>query len=71
MIADFTKNQLRLPRSFCVSLVAALFIVSQLAVFHIDNVRDLWKGSALLGAAYGGMFGLFPTIVIEWFGLRE
>lgn len=70
MIADFAKNQLQLPRSLCISLVAALFIISQLAVYKIDHVSDLWKGSALLGLAYGGMFGLFPTIVIEWFGLR-
>ena len=70
MTADFAKNQLQLPRSLCISLVAALFIISQLVVYKIDHVSDLWKGSALLGLAYGGMFGLFPTIVIEWFGLR-
>ena len=70
MIADSTKNHLRLPRSFCICLVAAAFIVSQLTVYAVDDVRDLWKGSALLGLAYGGLFGLFPTITIEWFGLR-
>lgn len=51
------------------ALVSGLFIVSQVTVFHIDDVRDLWRGSALLGLAYGGLFGLFPTLVIEWFGL--
>ena len=25
----------------------------------------------MLGLAYGGMFGLFPVIAIEWFGLGE
>lgn len=29
----------------------------------------LWAASATLGLGYGGMFGLFPTIMIEWFGL--
>jgi hypothetical protein len=48
-----------------------MFIVSQLTVFNIDNIGDLWKGSALLGLSYGGMFGLFPSIVLEWFGLGE
>lgn len=69
MIADSTKNHLRLPRSLCICLVAAGFIVSQLTVYAVEDVHDLWKGSALLGLAYGGLFGLFPTITIEWFGL--
>ncbi|GJE99445.1 MFS general substrate transporter [Phanerochaete sordida] len=69
MIADSTKNHLRLPRSLCICLVAAGFIVSQLYVHAVEDVSDLWKGSALLGLAYGGLFGLFPTITIEWFGL--
>ena len=25
----------------------------------------------MLGLAYGGMFGLFPVVAIEWFGMRE
>ncbi|KAH9853298.1 MFS general substrate transporter [Lenzites betulinus] len=69
VIADFTKGKLRLPRSFCVVLVAIMFIISQVMCYSVDNIRDLWKASALLGAAYGGLFGLFPTLVIEWFGL--
>jgi len=27
--------------------------------------------SAMLGFAYGALFGLFPTITIEWFGLAH
>ena len=71
MLADSTKNHLRLPRSFCICLVALGFIISQLTVSSVDDVRNLWKGSALLGLVYGGLFGLFPTITIEWFGLRK
>lgn len=71
MIADSTKNHFKLPRSFCMSFVSMLFIVSQITVFMIDDVQHLWKGSVLLGLSYGMLFGLFPTITIEWFGLRE
>jgi hypothetical protein len=35
------------------------------------DVADLWKASLALGLAYGSMFGLFPTMAIEWFGMRE
>ncbi|KAI0788666.1 major facilitator superfamily domain-containing protein [Abortiporus biennis] len=69
LIADFTNHYLHLPRSFCISIVAILFIISQIVVYATSDVESLWKGSSLLGLAYGAMFGLFPTITIEWFGL--
>ncbi|RPD70380.1 MFS general substrate transporter [Lentinus tigrinus ALCF2SS1-7] len=69
--ADFTKSKLRLPRSFCIILVAAMFVISQLACFAINDISNLWKASVLLGLAYGGLFGLLPTIVIDWFGLTH
>lgn len=71
VIADFTKGKLKLPRSYCMVIVATLFIVSQMMTFSIGSISNLWKASALLGFAYGGLFGLFPTLVIEWFGLGE
>ncbi|EIN04341.1 MFS general substrate transporter [Punctularia strigosozonata HHB-11173 SS5] len=67
--ADFTKYSLQQQRSTCLTLVAALLLVSQLACLAITDVSDLWKASALLGFGYGSMFGLVPTIAIEWFGL--
>jgi len=36
-----------------------------------DDVEDLWKASLTLGLAYGGLFGLSPTITIEWFGIAH
>lgn len=37
----------------------------------VEDVNRLWLASAALGVAYGGMFGLFPTVTIDWFGLSE
>ena len=71
VIADITKAKLRLPRSFCIVLVATMFVISQVACYSILDIEHLWRASALLGLAYGGLFGLFPTLTIEWFGLRE
>ena len=48
-----------------------MFVISQLTCYAIDDINDLWKASVLLGLAYGGLFGLPPTIVIDWFGLGE
>ncbi|EJD00756.1 MFS general substrate transporter [Fomitiporia mediterranea MF3/22] len=69
--ADLVKNGLGAPRTYCICVVAMLFVISQVIATHVENVRSLWQASALLGIAYGGMFGLFPTIVIEWFGLTH
>jgi hypothetical protein len=52
-------------------LVSFFFILSQIAAANVDGVNDLWKVSALLGLAHGSVFGLFPTVCIDWFGLRE
>ncbi|KAI5117521.1 hypothetical protein M0805_009529 [Coniferiporia weirii] len=69
--ADLVKNRLGAPRTYCLCVVATAFVLSQVLVTHIENVENLWRASALLGLAYGGVFGLYPTIVIEWFGLAH
>ena len=69
IIADMAKSRLRVPRSFCLPAMTSLFILSQLLLIAIGDVRHLWTASVLLGLAYGTWFGLLPTISIEWFGL--
>ncbi|TFK53323.1 MFS general substrate transporter [Heliocybe sulcata] len=69
LLADFTKNTLQLPRSYCAIAVAALCLISQLTAIWVGDVSELWKASALLGLAYGSLFGLYPTLCIEWFGM--
>jgi len=67
--SDYAKNRLHLPRSYCISLVAVLFIISQLMAMLTDDVTGLWMVSLMLGLAYGGLFGLFPMMAFEWFGM--
>jgi MFS family permease len=69
LAADVAKNHLHVPRSYCLTLVSSFFLASQIFAASIQNVQNLWRASTLLGLAYGGVFGLFPTICIEWFGL--
>ncbi|EGN92319.1 hypothetical protein SERLA73DRAFT_191271 [Serpula lacrymans var. lacrymans S7.3] len=71
LISDFTKGRLGLPRSYCLFIVSTLFVISQIAAINVFDVAHLWRASALLGVAYGSLFGLCPTIVIEWFGLAH
>ena len=69
--ADLVKNRLSLPRTYCICAVAALFVFSQVVATRIEDVQHLWTASVLLGLAYGSVFAVFPTVVIEWFGLAH
>ena len=69
IFADFAKDRMGVRRAYCISLVATLFFISQLVAMSIANVKELWKASLLVGFSYGAMFGLFPTITIDWFGM--
>ena len=69
IVADVVKSRLRVPRSFCLPAMSVLFVLSQLSLVAISDVRHLWMASVLLGLAYGCLYGLVPTISIEWFGL--
>lgn len=70
-ISDLIRNQFRLPRAYCLCIVSSLFVVSQALAIEISSIRTLWVATALLGVAYGGLFGALPTIVIDRFGLAH
>ncbi|CAK5268448.1 unnamed protein product [Mycena citricolor] len=69
LVSDNLKNFYGLPRSYCLILVSTLFFISQLYAAQVTAVADLWKATALVGLSYGTIFGLFPTVCIEFFGL--
>jgi hypothetical protein len=60
-----------MPRSYCLTLVAVMFFISQIVTGSINDIAHLWIASALLGLAYGSVFSLFPTVCLEWFGMRK
>ena len=68
VVADFGKHR-GMRRAWCISMVAALFFVSQLAGLGVQDVEHLQYAVILVGISYGGIFGLLPTITIEWFGM--
>ncbi|KAG8905762.1 hypothetical protein FRB99_008335 [Tulasnella sp. 403] len=69
--ADFFHNRTGAPRVYLVTMVAVLFLISQLVAMGIEDVKDLWLASTVVGLAYGGTFGLLPVVAIEWFGLNH
>lgn len=45
------------------------FLISQLVALCVRDIEHLQYAVILVGASYGGVFGLLPTITIEWFGM--
>jgi len=71
LVSDSAKNHLGMPRSYSLFLVSFFFFISQVAAANIDDVRNLYISSTLLGLAHGSVFSLFPNMCIEWFGLTH
>jgi len=68
--ADFGKHR-GIRRAHCIPVVAALFLISQLVGLGVRDIEHLKYAVILVGVSYGGVFGLLPTIIIEWFGIAH
>lgn len=60
-----------MPRSYSLVLVSFFFFISQVIGATEDRIENLWVASAMLGLAHGSVFSLFPTVCMEWFGMRK
>ena len=60
-----------MPRSYSLVLVSFFFFISQVVAANEDRIENLWIASTLLGLAHGSVFSLFPTVCMEWFGMRK
>ncbi|KAG7441608.1 MFS general substrate transporter [Guyanagaster necrorhizus] len=69
LLSDFAKHHYETPRCYSLMLVSLLVLISQILASQIDDVRFLWQASSLLGLAYGSIFGTYPTLCIELFGM--
>ena len=68
MTADFAKHR-GIRRARWIPIVATLFLISQLVGLRVRDIEHLQYAVTLVGISYGGVFGLLPTIIIEWFGM--
>ncbi|KAF8522453.1 major facilitator superfamily domain-containing protein [Hysterangium stoloniferum] len=69
--ADFFKGRFGAHRSYLLVVISAMLMLSQIVASHNENTENLWQTSLMLGLGYGGIFGLLPTITIEWFGIAH
>ena len=70
LVSDFVKNKYDMPRSYSITLVASLLLLSQIVAANVRDISHLWIASSLLGLAHGAASSLFPNVCLEWFGMR-
>jgi len=68
--SDFLVRVLHASRLWCLALASLIFLVAQLFALSIENPHFLGLVSAFTGLAYGFLFGCFPSLVAEAFGVH-
>ncbi|KAK6537508.1 hypothetical protein TWF694_011692 [Orbilia ellipsospora] len=69
-ISDVLKKKWALSRVWLVFTSSSFFLLGQIAGMSVSNPLNLWLVSGINGFSYGLVFGVFPTIVSEAFGLH-
>lgn len=68
--SDVLVRRLSLSRFWCLVISAILFILAQIGGTTISTPHLLGFVSGLTGLAYGFLFGCFPALVAETFGVH-
>src|SRR5271170_63319 len=70
MGSDFLAKKLHASRSWCLVIASLIFSAAQFCAISIENPNYLKFVSGLTGLAYGFLFGCFPSLVAEAFGVH-
>ena len=68
--SDFLVKVLHASRLWCLTVAALIFLAAQVFALSIENPHYLSFVSGLTGLAYGFLFGCFPSLVAEAFGVH-
>jgi MFS family permease len=68
--SDFLVINLRTSRFWCLVASSLLFCVAQYAASAVTTLPSLWLVSVATGLGYGVLFGVYPVIVKENFGVK-
>ena len=67
--SDFLVKVLHTSRLWCLVMAGGIFTIAQTCALSITNPHFLGLVSSLSGLGYGLLFGVFPSIVAESFGM--
>ncbi|KAK4126556.1 MFS general substrate transporter [Parathielavia appendiculata] len=68
--SDFLVKSLHASRAWCLVIACFVFSVAQICAINVENPHLLGFVSGLSGLGYGFLFGVFPSIVAESFGVH-
>lgn len=67
--SDIIVKKLHHSRFWCIVASSSIFTLAQLAALSISNPHRLWLVSGLSGLGYGALFGVYPALVADTFGV--
>ncbi|KAF4512941.1 hypothetical protein G6O67_000268 [Ophiocordyceps sinensis] len=68
--SDFLVKSLHASRLWCLFVACIVFLVAQVFALSVQNPHLLGLVSAFSGLGHGFLFGVFPSLVTEAFGIR-
>jgi len=68
--SDVLVKRFHMSRFWCVVVSAAVFSAAQAFAIETENPHSLGLVSGLSGLGYGFLFGVYPTLVAETFGVH-
>ncbi|EAQ87920.1 hypothetical protein CHGG_04539 [Chaetomium globosum CBS 148.51] len=68
--SDFLVKSMHANRAWCLVVACFVFCIAQVCAINISNPNFLAFVSGLSGLGYGFLFGVFPSIVAESFGIH-
>ncbi|PHH69512.1 hypothetical protein CDD80_6687 [Ophiocordyceps camponoti-rufipedis] len=68
--SDFLAKRLHASRIWCLAIACVVFLAAQVSALVIQNPNFLGFVSGFSGLGYGLLFGVFPSLVTEAFGIR-
>lgn len=68
--SDYLVKTLHLSRFWCIVASSTVFLVTQLLGTQIEHPNYLFVLSSLTGLGYGALFGVYPALVADAFGVH-
>ncbi|KAL9103766.1 MAG: hypothetical protein Q9163_001225 [Psora crenata] len=68
--SDLIVRRLSMSRFWCLVFSSLIFLLAQLCATQIENPHSLGYVSGLTGLAYGFLFGCYPALVADTFGVH-
>jgi len=67
--SDYLVKSLHKSRFWCLVVSSGIFAIAQFAALSVSSPTWLWLVSSLSGLGYGALFGVYPALVADTFGV--